>query len=49
MLQSELDGLYLTKADQACMCISRAKWTEDGKKNSSYFSRLEKTRQIYSN
>lgn len=43
-LQSKLDDLYLKKAQRAYI-RSRAKWIEDGEKNSSYFSRLEKTRQ----
>lgn len=43
-LQSKLDELYLKKA-QGSFIRSRAKWIEDGEKNSSYFSKLEKNRQ----
>lgn len=43
-LQSELDNLYLEKANGAFI-RSRARWLEEGEKNSSYFFNLEKQRQ----
>lgn len=43
-LQTKLDDLYLEKA-QGAFIRSRAKWIEAGEKNSSYFSKLEKSRQ----
>ena len=43
-LQAKLDDLYLERA-QGAFIRSRAKWTEAGEKNSSYFSNLEKSRQ----
>lgn len=43
-LQSKLDNLYLERA-QGAYIRSRAKWIEEGEKNSSYFSNLEKNRQ----
>lgn len=43
-LQSQLDEIYLNKA-QGAYIRSRAKWIEDGEKNTSYFSNLEKRRQ----
>jgi len=43
-LQSKLDHLYVERA-QGAYIRSRAKWIEEGEKNSSYFSNLEKNRQ----
>jgi len=43
-LQSKLDNLYVERA-QGAYIRSRAKWIEEGEKNSSYFSNLEKNRQ----
>lgn len=43
-LQNKLDHLYLERA-QGAFVRSRARWIEDGEKNSSYFSNLEKNRQ----
>lgn len=43
-LQTKLDDFYLNRA-QGAFIRSRAKWMEVGVKNSSYFSRLEKSRQ----
>uniref|UniRef100_A0A3B1J8J0 Reverse transcriptase domain-containing protein n=1 Tax=Astyanax mexicanus TaxID=7994 RepID=A0A3B1J8J0_ASTMX len=43
-LQTKLDALYLKRAHGAFI-RARARWMEDGEKNSSYFSRLEKSRQ----
>ena len=43
-LQARLDDLYTEKAKGAFI-RSRAKWIEDGEKNSSYFFNLEKNRQ----
>lgn len=43
-LQTELDNLYLEKANGAFI-HSRARWLEEGEKNSSYFLNLEKQRQ----
>lgn len=43
-LQAELDNLYLEKAKGAYI-RSRARWIEEGEKNSSYFFSLEKQRQ----
>ncbi len=43
-LQSQLDVLYLNKA-QGAYIRSRAKWIENGEKNTPYFSNLEKRRQ----
>lgn len=43
-LQSKLDHLYLERA-QGAYIRSRAKWIEEGEKNSSYFSKLETNRQ----
>lgn len=42
--QSQLDELDLNKA-QGAYVRSRAKWIEDGEKNTSYFCNLEKQRQ----
>lgn len=47
-LQTKLDELYIHKAKGAYI-RSRAKWIEDGERNSSYFCRLEKTRQVKNN
>lgn len=44
LLQSKLDDICLKRAEGASI-RSRAKWMEEGEKNSSYFSRLEKKRQ----
>lgn len=44
-LQTKLDNLYLKKAEGAFV-RSRAKWIEEGEKNTTYFSNLEKRRQI---
>ena len=44
MLQNRLDGIYLEKAKGAFV-RSKAKWIEQGEKNSSYFYSLEKRRQ----
>lgn len=43
-LQSKLDDLYTEKAKEAFI-RSRARWIEEGEKNSSYFFNLEKNRQ----
>lgn len=43
-LQEKLDKIYEIKA-QGAYIRSRAKWMEDGEKNTSYFCRLEKRRQ----
>lgn len=43
-LHSLLDELYIRKAKGAYV-RSRAKWMEEGEKNSSYFCNLEKRRQ----
>lgn len=43
-LQSQLDEIYLNKA-QGAYIRSRARWIENGEKNTSYFSNLEKRRQ----
>lgn len=43
-LQNELDNIYLEKAKGAFV-RSKAKWIEQGEKNSSYFFSLEKRRQ----
>uniref|UniRef100_A0A3B3HKX7 Reverse transcriptase domain-containing protein n=1 Tax=Oryzias latipes TaxID=8090 RepID=A0A3B3HKX7_ORYLA len=43
-LQSKLDELYTEKAKGAFI-RSKAKWMEDGEKNSTYFFNLEKSRQ----
>ena len=45
-LQSKLDMLYLYKAKGAYM-RSRAKWMEEGEKNTAYFCNLEKRKQEY--
>lgn len=37
--------MYFNKA-QGAFVRSRAKWLEEGEKNSSYFSKLEKSRQV---
>uniref|UniRef100_A0A1A8UUH3 exodeoxyribonuclease III n=1 Tax=Nothobranchius furzeri TaxID=105023 RepID=A0A1A8UUH3_NOTFU len=42
--QSQLDNIYLEKANGAYV-RSRARWIEEGEKNSSYFFNLEKQRQ----
>lgn len=47
-LQSQIDELYLIKA-QAAYIRSRAKWVENGEKNTSYFCNLEKCRQEKNN
>lgn len=43
-LQLQLDDLYTVKAKGAFI-RSRARWIENGEKNSSYFFNLEKHRQ----
>jgi len=43
-LQANLDNLYLMKA-QGAFVRSRAKWLEEGEKNTAYFCQLEKRRQ----
>ncbi len=43
-LQNKLDDLYFKKAQGAFIRL-KAKWIEDGEKNSSYFSNLEKRRR----
>lgn len=43
-LQNQLDNLYIEKAKGAFI-RSKAKWIEQGEKNSSYFYSLEKRRQ----
>ncbi len=43
-LQAKLDRMYLMKA-QGAFVRSRAKWMEEGEKNTAYFCRLEKRRQ----
>ncbi len=43
-LQAKLDCMYLMKA-QGAFVRSRAKWMEEGEKNTAYFCRLEKRRQ----
>ena len=47
-LQSHLDNIYLEKAKGAFI-RSRARWIEEGEKNSSYFFSLEKQRQTKKN
>lgn len=44
LLQKQLDEMYLEKANGAFV-RSRAKWIEEGEKNTSYFYSLEKSRQ----
>uniref|UniRef100_A0A3P9JF49 Reverse transcriptase domain-containing protein n=1 Tax=Oryzias latipes TaxID=8090 RepID=A0A3P9JF49_ORYLA len=44
-LQSELDILYIEKAKGAFV-RSRARWIEEGEKNTTYFFNLEKQRQL---
>ncbi len=43
-LQNQLDSLYIEKA-RGAFIRSRARWLEEGEKNSSYFFGLEKQRQ----
>lgn len=43
-LQNQLDSLYLERA-KAAFIRSRARWLEEGEKNTSYFFGLEKQRQ----
>lgn len=43
-LQTKLDEIHLKRAKGAFV-RSRAKWIEEGEKNTSYFSNLEKKRQ----
>lgn len=43
-LQNQLDNLYLEKAKGAFV-RSRARWLEEGEKNTTYFFSLEKQRQ----
>ncbi len=43
-LQAKLDSMYRMKA-QGAFVRSRAKWMEEGEKNTAYFCRLEKRRQ----
>lgn len=43
-LQNKLDEIYCKKAHGAYI-RSRAKWIEEGEKNTSYFSNLEKNCQ----
>lgn len=43
-IQAKFDNLYLEKA-QGAFIRSRARWIEEGEKNSSYFFNLEKQRQ----
>lgn len=45
-LQSKLGVMYLYKAKGAYV-RSRAKWIEEGEKNTAYFCNLEKRRQEY--
>lgn len=44
-LQTQLDNMYLEKAKGAFI-RSRARWIEQGEKNTSYFFNLEKQRQV---
>uniref|UniRef100_A0A3Q2ZQW8 exodeoxyribonuclease III n=1 Tax=Kryptolebias marmoratus TaxID=37003 RepID=A0A3Q2ZQW8_KRYMA len=44
VFKSQLDDLFLDKA-RGAFIRSRARWIEDGEKNSSYFFNLEKQRQ----
>uniref|UniRef100_A0A087XR38 Endonuclease/exonuclease/phosphatase domain-containing protein n=1 Tax=Poecilia formosa TaxID=48698 RepID=A0A087XR38_POEFO len=44
VVKSQLDDLFLDKA-RGAFIRSRARWIEDGEKNSSYFFNLEKQRQ----
>lgn len=48
LLQSKLDNIYIEKAKGAYI-HSKAKWIEDGERNSVYFCRLEKSRQEKNN
>lgn len=43
-LQTQLDTLYSKRAHSAYV-RSRAEWTEEGGKNTPYFTNLEKNRQ----
>lgn len=43
-LQSKLDEIYMNKARGAYV-RSRARWIEEGEKNSAFFCNLEKRRQ----
>ena len=45
-LQTKLDEMYITKAKGAYI-RSRARWIEEGQKNTAYFCHLEKRRQEY--
>jgi len=45
-LQSKLDRIYIDKAKGAYI-RSRARWIEEGEKNTAYFCKLEKRRQEY--
>lgn len=45
-LQSKLDKMYLYRA-KAAYLRSKAKWIEEGEKNTAYFCNLEKRRQEY--
>lgn len=45
-LKSRLDVMYLNKAKGAYV-RSRARWIEEGEKNTAYFCNLEKRRQEY--
>ena len=47
-LQPELDEMYIQRA-QGAFIRSRAKWIEEGEKNSAYFCGLEKRRQKKNN
>lgn len=44
LLQAKLDDMYCKRA-QGAFVRSQAKWIEEGEKNTSYFSSLEKRRQ----
>ena len=44
--QSKLDEMYINKANGAYI-RSRARWIEEGEKNTAYFCKLEKRRQEY--
>lgn len=48
ILQTKLDDIYTKKAKGAYI-RSKAKWIEEGEKNTAYFCRLEKARQEKSN
>ena len=46
VVKNTLDRFYAEKA-KACQIRARAKWIEEGEKNTAYFLQLEKRRQTY--